>query len=1104
MNVYEVIYSSPELRTVGEYVSDISSPAFQFINKEEEFLRVTNSTGKTNREAILEKYKNQNRRAKYENLPAKELPIKLGTRLAIPADKIERIGLLTQGVEVVTNDVNTFKAKALADLEANENYNPISKQKLPGNKGSLVEMYPEMTVWIWCRALSSGDEENEGQIFNVTPFVDRVTTNVGKNGGNFQLSLPPLVCEIEDGKWVIKKESIIHLQDEKKNSRQGNSFVAFSDLLVEDKKGNLRKSEFLFHNILQANDLVFIRFETLDMEKEQRIKDNKDFYIPYSSLPGRIYDMIGLIDDNNEVSGDNNVTINITGRDLSKLFIDDGTYFYAMEMSQGQLNFAGGSTQTNELMQRVFTDNALLYFGLYFNNSIETALKFIIQQLSTIKIVPDHVLEYYGDRRNKKYNSERVYLKQSEEIAKKKEALKAQSLGLIKGIRQAGGIAKASRNQEEIEDIRIWNNLIEFFTGIRAAKVRTFNISTTTGWQAFRYKTEQLVQNKYPVIFSTDLHFVSFLSSNLSSSGEQALITLVDQYIDLETSQPSYKDLWKEEVAPGIWSIIKLVIDDGVTERRIVDASASSANGSLINFIRKLCQEPFVEFSMDTYGDQFYLIVRKPPFDKKGIESVLDHTIAVEGQKERVNAGLIDIEIEDVQDENLSYSDNEAYTWYHLTPQCNFIGGASTYSLAYLPAVFFGEYAEIWGSRPYQVSHNYMPRFPLDPKSTDLDLSEQQGFIDLKYLIESNMYLPFTRKGTIRVNGDRRLKRGNFVRYKPSGEIFYIENVQQVYQITDGVVERSTTLNVVRGMRENLIRGVNLVNISNSDKDGKIASYFNIINTQIPEFTDIIREVEDEITEVIQTGTEKVPQYVGENVSTTQLYSVGAGSNEKAKFKGLIATAESSGRMFDKDGKIISNKKSSAKGKYQIINSTWNRCCVLAGRKLDRYSPADNEVAMDLLLKEYEIALRRAGQILTATNYYAVHFIGNATWLKIAYNAPNTPVTQYFSQKVIKANPTIVRGTVGDVLKFCARKMKESLGVKGIDNANGGEVMYIEKPTYETVTKKVKKKQIDRSLVFKDFVVDKGIFNFFLRRLQNDINKDPIYIKGVDLTKTIE
>ena len=38
MEVYEVIFSSPEIKTIGDYVNEPGSPASKFVNREQEFL----------------------------------------------------------------------------------------------------------------------------------------------------------------------------------------------------------------------------------------------------------------------------------------------------------------------------------------------------------------------------------------------------------------------------------------------------------------------------------------------------------------------------------------------------------------------------------------------------------------------------------------------------------------------------------------------------------------------------------------------------------------------------------------------------------------------------------------------------------------------------------------------------------------------------------------------------------------------------------------------------------------------------------------------------------------------------------------------------------
>ena len=82
-------------------------------------------------------------------------------------------------------------------------------------------------------------------------------------------------------------------------------------------------------------------------------------------------------------------------------------------------------------------------------------------------------------------------------------------------------------------------------------------------------------------------------------------------------------------------------------------------------------------------------------------------------------------------------------------------------------------------------------------------------------------YLPFTRKGQIIIRGDRRIKRGKWVYYKKTNEMFYVNSVSNSAVInSDGTVDRTTILNVSRGMIKDFIIGV----------EGN--SYFNIINLE--------------------------------------------------------------------------------------------------------------------------------------------------------------------------------------------------------------------------------------------------------------------------------
>ena len=80
---------------------------------------------------------------------------------------------------------------------------------------------------------------------------------------------------------------------------------------------------------------------------------------------------------------------------------------------------------------------------------------------------------------------------------------------------------------------------------------------------------------------------------------------------------------------------------------------------------------------------------------------------------------------------------------------------------------------------------------------------------DLKFLIESHSYLPFTRRGQIVLSsGDRRVKKGMWVELEKTGEICYVDSVSNSVRFGNSFVDRSTVLNVSRCMIKDYIEGV--------------------------------------------------------------------------------------------------------------------------------------------------------------------------------------------------------------------------------------------------------------------------------------------------------
>lgn len=241
----------------------------------------------------------------------------------------------------------------------------------------------------------------------------------------------------------------------------------------------------------------------------------------------------------------------------------------------------------------------------------------------------------------------------------------------------------------------------------------------------------------------------------------------------------------------GIFSYVNLVIDDEVGQRKLVDTSISTQSGSTFNFLSKVAQMPFVEFFQDTYGDRFFWIFRKPPFTKK---SYLE-------QFEMVNEGNgIVIKDDEYIDAQLSFDDENAYSWFRLEPKGYFLGSQMAANFA-LPAVYFPELADIFGNKPLQEVTNYLNYGQNGREdSGKASIGFKTGVKDLKYMVETNVYLPFTRKGSIQVYGDRRIKRGMVIKVLPLKMYFYVDGVQHSAQVNNETTSRLTSIQVSRGM----------------------------------------------------------------------------------------------------------------------------------------------------------------------------------------------------------------------------------------------------------------------------------------------------------------
>ena len=253
------------------------------------------------------------------------------------------------------------------------------------------------------------------------------------------------------------------------------------------------------------------------------------------------------------------------------------------------------------------------------------------------------------------------------------------------------------------------------------------------------------------------------------------------EYEPIKRKPPKPINKVEDRNAVGIWQIIKLMADRYALDQSINDATIAFNQGSLKNFVDKIIQEPWLEFWGDTYGDQYYFNARKERFDYSGFTLTAKFNWTIEEN--------------DVIADDLNWYNGPIYSWYQIIPQGSFLGEQNQI-FAHVTAVFFEEYAEVWGSKPLSVVNNYINFV----KNADGPIMYEKALTDLRYMVESNAYLPFTREGTITVRPMPGIRRGYWIFYKPTMEMFYVDGVNHRYVVTDGSTELVTTLKVIRGM----------------------------------------------------------------------------------------------------------------------------------------------------------------------------------------------------------------------------------------------------------------------------------------------------------------
>lgn len=120
------------------------------------------------------------------------------------------------------------------------------------------------------------------------------------------------------------------------------------------------------------------------------------------------------------------------------------------------------------------------------------------------------------------------------------------------------------------------------------------------------------------------------------------------------------------------------------------------------------------------------------------------------------------------------------------------------------------------------------------------------------------------------------------------------------------------------------------------------------------------------------------------------------------------------------------NPNSSATGRYQFLDSTWQGLAQqypeLGLTPDGRNDPAQQEKAMKAFTMDNARQLKASGIGVNPGTLYAAHFLGAGGASKVLSADPNTPVASLVGPEVVQANPQLANMTVGEFQQWAASK----------------------------------------------------------------------------------
>lgn len=346
--------------------------------------------------------------------------------LQINASKVTaEIAISQTNAQVNTSDFYAFADEKIQEIYQDEGYKiagSTKKDPMCRVLGWFKSLY-FVGVGSETKVVASSDGRFWAETADISEHVMSMSTLVEKNGGSFTIRLP-IINARSAGLTLIWR----YFGENRESSEDTGWFgkVTKNDMVYRHDEGYYSKNDFndieanYFNWLISSNDLLFLSFEKLEMETREHEYDDTDANQVVVNLAEGVYDMIGLVDSVKVITSPATASgyVEVTGRDLMKLLIEDGSFFFNPSTSsnpsvvflneqsygkQGDIKEADllNNTYTNPINRLRRISGEIDIFANRTNMDLSFILKGVMSQLANVEVVPSHVFNDWGDDRTK-------------------------------------------------------------------------------------------------------------------------------------------------------------------------------------------------------------------------------------------------------------------------------------------------------------------------------------------------------------------------------------------------------------------------------------------------------------------------------------------------------------------------------------------------------------------------------------------------------------------------------------------------------------------------------------------------------------------------------